>query len=108
MLELVAEYVDKLDTAAEDRLLTTKLVPNEISAENGTAGCLVGVATGSFNDYSSKWWPEVMDSNDLSHDLFTEFNAACENDPIATADFIRNRILENRFAKLPKKELVCQ
>ena len=57
MLELVAEYIDKLDTAAEDRLLTTKLVPNHARSEDGTAGCIVGVATGAFRieDQSARW-----------------------------------------------------
>ena len=101
MLELVAEYIDRLDTAAEDRLLTTKLVPYEVSAENGTAGCVVGVASGSFREAGieageSRWWPAVMGT---SSEIFEEFNTACAKDPVATAEFIRNRILENRAGK---------
>lgn len=108
MLELVAEYIDKLDTAAEDRLLTTKLVPYQLSAENGTAGCLTGVATGAFKDRAAvdkRWWTPAMG---LGIDVILQFNNACASNPVKTTEFIRNRILENRFAKLPKKELVCQ
>ena len=103
MLELVAEYIDRIDTAAEDRLLTTKLVPYEVTAQNGTAGCLVGVASGAFAETKdgiclgdSRWWPGIMG---ISQGLFAEFNSACESDPVATAEFIRNRILENRAGK---------
>jgi len=101
MLELVAEYIDRIDRAAEDRLLTTKLVPYKVSAENGTAGCLVGVATGAFVSETwgggdTRWWPGVMR---LGMELFTEFNSAYASDPVTTAEFIRNRILENRASK---------
>ena len=107
MLELVAEYVDRLDTAAEDRLLTTKLVPSEITAENGTAGCIIGVATGAFKfPYGdSRQHRLFFEEASCRGRLIGEFNHACKVDPIGTTEFIRNRILENRFAKLEKKEL---
>ena len=106
MFEHMAEYIDKLDAEAEDRLLTTKLVPEEIRAENGTAGCIVGVATGAFEveDFSDRLQTFMyhrmgIDPATQSWHLVNEFNNACRADPIATAEFIRNRILENKAAR---------
>jgi len=106
MLEFTAKYIDTLNIAAEDRLLTTKLVPNEISAENEKAGCIVGVATGAFRMDQSKRLNVFLSDANGHLGVIGEFNHACTIDPIGTAEFIRNRILENRATAVLKKELV--
>lgn len=112
---LITNYIKNLDTEAQDRLLTTKLMAYDLW--NGEAGCLVGVARG-YGDGQRRTeivmedlalWDGSLVGPNPDHPfgdwayyarLPVVFNRLFSADPVGTTAAIRNYILELRASAI--------
>lgn len=94
----ICDYIDGCNEAAEDRLLTRRMVPFS-TGDGATYGCLMGIVTDcgagtGMRDHEMRAMHyRIMDPDKA---IYEYFNPLCKADPIGTAEAIRARVLANR------------
>lgn len=107
--ERITKFIDLLDTEAEDRILTGRLMPGHTWRQDQQAGCLIGLGCGhnlDWNEGTERWMKVIVAHRDLRVTP-NVFDNLCHNHGVeAVGGAIRQYILDKRLSAAPAPEPV--